>query len=53
MKPKIAWRQNMTIKPVQQPSSQDEMDIQALMERWAKAVREQRRGFAPTTTPTY
>jgi ketosteroid isomerase-like protein len=33
----------MTIKAVQQPSSQDEIDIRALIERWARAVREQNR----------
>jgi len=39
---------SMTEKPqhgksLQEPSSQDEMDIQALIERWAKAVREENR----------
>jgi len=33
----------MTIKSLQEPSSQDEMDIQALIERWARAVREENR----------
>src|SRR2546425_13281483 len=39
---------SMTEKPqhaksLQEPSSQDEMHIQALIERWAKAVREENR----------
>jgi ketosteroid isomerase-like protein len=33
----------MTIKSLQEPSSQDEMDISALIERWARAVREENR----------
>jgi ketosteroid isomerase-like protein len=33
----------MTTKTVQAPSSQDEMEIQALIERWARAVREENR----------
>jgi len=33
----------MTIKSLQEPSAQDEMDIQALIERWARAVREENR----------
>jgi uncharacterized protein (TIGR02246 family) len=33
----------MTIKSLQEPSSQDEMGIQALIERWAKAVRDENR----------
>ena len=33
----------MTTKSLQEPSSQDEMDIQALIERWAPAVREENR----------
>ena len=33
----------MAINNVQQTRSQDEMDIQALIERWAKAVREEDR----------
>lgn len=33
----------MTTKTVQAPSSQDEMDIHALIERWARAVREENR----------
>jgi uncharacterized protein (TIGR02246 family) len=33
----------MTIKSLQEPSSQDERDIQALIERWAQAVREENR----------
>jgi uncharacterized protein (TIGR02246 family) len=33
----------MTIKSLQEPTSQDEMDIQALIERWARAVREENR----------
>jgi uncharacterized protein (TIGR02246 family) len=33
----------MAINKVRQPRSQDEMDIQALIERWAKAVREEDR----------
>jgi uncharacterized protein (TIGR02246 family) len=31
----------MTEKGEQQPTSKDEMDIRALIERWAKAVREE------------
>jgi uncharacterized protein (TIGR02246 family) len=33
----------MTTKSEQEPFSQDEMDIQALIERWARAVREENR----------
>jgi ketosteroid isomerase-like protein len=33
----------MTTKSAQQPASQDEMDIRALIERWASAVREENR----------
>jgi hypothetical protein len=33
----------MSIKSLQKPSSQDEMDIQLPIERWAKAVREENR----------
>ena len=33
----------MAINDVRQPRSQDETDIQALIERWAKAVREEDR----------
>jgi len=33
----------MTINGLQEPSSQDERDIQTLIERWAKAVREENR----------
>ena len=33
----------MTNNGLQEPSSQDERDIQALIERWAKAVREENR----------
>ena len=33
----------MTNKRLQESPSKDEMDIQALMERWAKAVREENR----------
>jgi len=33
----------MTTKSLQEPSSQDETDIQALIERWARAVREENR----------
>ena len=33
----------MTIKSLQEPTSQDEMDIQALIDRWARAVREENR----------
>jgi len=33
----------MAIKNLQKPSSQDEMDIQALIERWSRAVREENR----------
>ena len=33
----------MTKKRLQEPSSNDEVDIQALIERWAKAVREENR----------
>lgn len=33
----------MAINDVRQPRSQDEMDIQALIERWAKAVRDEDR----------
>jgi ketosteroid isomerase-like protein len=33
----------MTNERLQEPSSKDEMDIQALIERWAKAVREENR----------
>jgi uncharacterized protein (TIGR02246 family) len=33
----------MTIKNLQEPSSQDEMDIRALIDRWARAVREENR----------
>ena len=33
----------MTNEGRQEPSSEDEMDIQALIERWAKAVREENR----------
>jgi uncharacterized protein (TIGR02246 family) len=33
----------MTIKSLQEPTSQDEMDIHALIDRWARAVREENR----------
>src|SRR6266516_7716660 len=33
----------MTNHTQQEPASQDEMDIRALIERWAKAVREENR----------
>ncbi len=33
----------MTNERLQEPSSKDEMDIQALIERWVKAVREENR----------
>jgi ketosteroid isomerase-like protein len=33
----------MTNQGRQEPASQDEMDIRALIERWAKAVREENR----------
>jgi ketosteroid isomerase-like protein len=33
----------MTNKILREPSSKDEMDIQALIERWAKTVREESR----------
>jgi uncharacterized protein (TIGR02246 family) len=33
----------MTIKSQQEPTSQDEMDIHALIDRWARAVREENR----------
>jgi uncharacterized protein (TIGR02246 family) len=33
----------MTNQRQQEPASQDEMDIRALIERWAKAVREENR----------
>jgi uncharacterized protein (TIGR02246 family) len=33
----------MTNQGPQEPASQDEMDIRALIERWAKAVREENR----------
>jgi ketosteroid isomerase-like protein len=33
----------MTNKMLREPSSKDEMDIHALIERWAKAVREESR----------
>jgi hypothetical protein len=33
----------MAIKNLQKPSSQDEMDIQALIERWSRAAREENR----------
>lgn len=33
----------MMSKRLREPSSKDEMDIQALIERWAKAVREENR----------
>ena len=33
----------MTNNGLQEPSSQDERDIQALIERWAKAAREENR----------
>jgi ketosteroid isomerase-like protein len=33
----------MTIQSQQEPSAQDEIDIQALIERWTRAVREENR----------
>jgi uncharacterized protein (TIGR02246 family) len=33
----------MTTKALQEPSSQDETDIRALIDRWARAVREENR----------
>jgi uncharacterized protein (TIGR02246 family) len=40
---KIDGGKTMTITGPQERSSQDEMDIQALIERWARAVREENR----------
>jgi hypothetical protein len=44
----------MTNERLQEPSSKDEMDIQALIERWAKGVREEYlAGFALNTTQKF
>src|SRR5215510_3044343 len=36
----MEWGEGMTDKELQERSSRDEADIQALIKRWAKAVRE-------------